>query len=1148
MKQYKATYSSSAWRRIAGTFVSAILSALCIHAASPEKYAANSMLAKGKWVKIDISTPGLQTLSKQTLKNFGFSDPKSVYVYGYGGRMISEVLTTDHPDDLPAVPTLRKDDGSIMFYAVGNIAPKASSSSAMTFEHTISPYGDSSYYFLSDVAPSEVTGEIDLSDIDGLPVATSFICQSIHERDLMQCATSGREYLGEDFKSNKSQEFDFSLPDNISGDAKIRIRFATCTSAKTSSSFTVSANGNLLPSTSSDMINGVTSSEQYYNATTSVKTAEGVGNSLTVGIEYQPAGVVTTARLDWIEVEYERELAMRNSEIYFTLNPKTPTAYSISGASEQTIVWDVTEPWNIKQVKGNFNAAEKTMTIAIHDKGLREFIAFEPKAKGASIPGRIKLANQNIHGLQTPHMVIISPEEYTAASERIANLHRTHDGMTVHVLTPEKIYNEFSSGNPDISAFRKLLKMWYDRSQANPDGNQFGYCLLMGRPTYDQKMKNAETIKAGYPRVLTWQSATGLSEMTSYCTDDFISMLDDETSTTAIHLRRQLIGVGRYPVTSVYEANIIADKLEAYVTDPIYGSWRNNIMLIADDGDTAYHLEQTESSWERLMKAEAGAHYAYDKVYLDAFERKETGAGLTFPDAKERMLMKWQKEGVALISYIGHANPKEWGHEKLLTWPDINSMSNQYLPILYAATCSFGKWDADEVSGAEIMLNNPAGGVIAAITPSRTVLIQKNEYISNSISDEFLRRDSLGRGQRLGDILRLGKNLCSQQSDNMLRYHLFGDPAMRMPVPKYNIVIDSIAGMEVPANIADAPVVPARSSFRIIGRVTDASGETVAFNGPLQFTLFDAEKSVETHGWGEKGKVSVYQERSSKLATGGCLATDGKWSATILMPSEIANNYSPALITAYAYDNIMQAEASGSTDKLFVYGYDENMPDDNEGPTIEKFGVNSLSDNGNKAVHSDPVAMALFSDESGINISDAGIGHKMSLILDKEKTYDDVSNYFIPDPEDNTKGRIAYPLLSLEPGDHELTLTVWDNANNSSTATINFKVGLNLHPDVTEISTYYNRATDRLHMTVSTDRSLCTLNCRFECYDLGGQLKWNIERKVYSGSDSSFSYAWDLNDINGNRLPRGIYLMRTTVETEDGLATSESKKIAIPAK
>lgn len=1118
----------------------AMLPAFGALAADASKYASSSALAGGNWVKVEISTPGLQTLSSQTLKNFGFSNPKGVYVYGYGGRMISEALDDNHPDDLPPVPVLRKDDGSITFYATGITAPTASTTSQMKFDHTISPYGDASYYFLSDVAPDAQTETLDLSNSEGTPVYDSFTCQLVHERDLLQCATSGRDYLGEDFRANKAQDFKFDLPDNVDGNAKIRVRFATNTTEL--SSFMISANGEPLPSSTENKIFKIQSgSDQYYRLGTATKTAENVGKSLTVGIEFSPGGVVNIARLDWIEVEYERALSMKDSQLHFMVNPTSASAYRISGASEQTIVWDITDPWAIKEVKGSYNAADRSLTIGIDQHGLREFIAFEPSVKGSTIPGRYRMSNQNIHGLPTPDMVIITPDEYAAAAERIAALHRSHDGMLVHVLSPEKIYNEFSSGSPDVSAFRKLLKMWYDRSRQNPDGRQFGYCLLMGRPTYDQKMKNPETLKAGYPRTLVWQSPTGLTETTSYSTDDFIAMLEDETTDRAMSARLILVAVGRYTVTSAYEADIVATKLESYMTNPIYGQWRNNVMMIADDGDSAQHFIQTESAIRYMQRNPAGANYAYDKVYLDAFEQKQTGSGLTFPDAKQRMLMKWQKEGTAFISYIGHANPKEWTHEKLLTWSDINSMSNQYLPVLYAATCSFGKWDAEEVSGAEIMVSNPAGGAIAVITPSRTVYISQNANITNSVAAQLTKTDSLGKGQRLGDILRLGKNLASNDN-NMLRYHLFGDPALRMPLPEYRVQIDSIAGMPIAESYADAPALKARSSVSISGRILDRLGNLVPFNGPVQFSLYDAEMTVETHGYGETGKDTIYQERPIKLAKGSTNASQGHWSASILMPSEITNNYSPAMLSLYAYDSDTQAEANGSTDKLYVYGYDYDSMEDLDGPVIESFGV------GAPTVHSDPVAMAVFSDESGINISDAAIGHKMTLILDSGKVYDDVSQYYFPDPYDETKGSIAYPLLGLAPGSHEMTLTVWDNANNSTSATVNFNVGLNMRPSVAELTSLYSRERDQLSVKITTDRALCTLGCRLECFDLNGHLLWSMERKAYSDSNSTFSFVWDLNDTNGNRLGRGIYSLRATVTDESGLSTTHSKKIAIPAK
>lgn len=172
----------------------------------------------------------------------------------------------------------------------------------------------------------------------------------------------------------------------------------------------------------------------------------------------------------------------------------------------------------------------------------------------------------------------------------------------------------------------------------------------------------------------------------------------------------------------------------------------------------------------------------------------------------------------------------------------------------------------------------------------------------------------------------------------------------------------------------------------------------------------------------------------------------------------------------------------------------------------------------------------------------------MTLTLDSDKVYDDLDNFFSPDTEDSRRGSIAYPMPELQPGDHTLKLTVWDNANNSSSATVSFKVGINLRPELTEITTMYDGDSDMLNVTVTTDRALCKLDCRLECFNLGGLLLWSTDRNIYSGAESSVSYSWDLKDANGNRLPRGIYILRTTVTTEEGMESAASKKIAIPAK
>lgn len=112
-------------------------------------------------------------------------------------------------------------------------------------------------------------------------------------------------------------------------------------------------------------------------------------------------------------------------------------------------------------------------------------------------------------------------------------------------------------------------------------------------------------------------------------------------------------------------------------------------------------------------------------------------------------------------------------------------------------------------------------------------------------------------------------------------------------------------------------------------------------------------------------------------------------------------------------------------------------------------------------INANPVVHASFYDESGINISDSGIGHKMSVTLDKDLIFDDVYSYYTPDPENPLGGYISYPLSGISSGEHTLKLTVYDNANNASSKTVSFSVGAVRDPAIRDLSTDVNPGVDK---------------------------------------------------------------------------------------
>lgn len=1110
-------------------------------------YASSSALSSGRWVKVRVSGTGMHRVSASQLKSMGFKDASKVNVYGYGGNIISSALTAAQPDDLPMQPVVRLSDGGIVFYGVGTVAEYIDDKGQLSHEQNY--FSTASYYYLSDretdktmpevIEPSgTVSGDI----IDAVPVMV------VHERELEAAGPTGRILLGEDFRSVTKQNFSLEMPGRkAETPVELTVRMAA-KSAGGTNVYSVTANGAHAGDVNISGLRG--SYSEVHSVLDSLKTTiTPLDNSekLDIEIAYTPSGaqVVYMSRLDFIKVTYTRSLHFANDEIAFSYASRNGgETLRITGGDATTQLWDVTDaaaPRRINVTPGSdgslqFNAFP----------GARKYIAFTPAGVTDEVSGSVQVRNQDLHALETPDMVIISPEQFQNQALRIAQMHSDDDGMDVVVLKPEDVYNEFSSGSPDASAFRKLLKMWYDR-----DPEKIKYCLLMGRATYDNRQLTATVKNAGYPRLPIWQSVNSSSETSSFCSDNFIGMLDD-CERLAMGTAKVRVAVGRMPVKNASEATQAVDKLINYVESSDLGSWRNQVMVIADDADGGDHLRQAQKVISAMEGQGNGENFMYERLYLDSYPLGTASTSKSYPDARKRMF-KILNDGVGFIDFIGHGNPTSLTHENLLTYTDVTSMTNKRLPIMLAATCEFMRFDSDNISAAEIMWLNNKGGTIAFIAANRKVYITQNGMFNEAIGKNFFRRDAEGHARRLGDIYIGGLNDYPSTDDNRHRYALMGDPALKIVSPELCVAIDEIDGVAL-ADIHDAgdyPVLTARSKVKVKGRVTDADGALLAdFNGRVVPTVFDAERAITTYGHpsvGEDdGKVMTYNDRKNRLFTGSFAVKGGLWEATVIIPEEIDNNYSPALLNMYAYSDDLR-EANGATTQFYVYGYAEDSEDrDTTDPEILGIGLNSYMFRDGGIVNSSPLFVAKVRDDSGINISSSGIGKQMTLIVDGRRVYEDLVDQFTPDPDDYLAGEVQYTIPTLDDGDHQLMFTVWDNAGNNTSRTLDFKVKSDMQPSV-NVYTDASPATAGVTFYVAPDLPLEGTHCHIGVYDLSGRMIWDAQA-VDSGNPATPMQArWDLTDRGGARMARGIYIYRCTVTDGKGGETVVAKKLAVAA-
>lgn len=1125
--------------------VALLLCAFSAAALPADKYALNSKLSAGNWAKIKVDREGMQLISIAQLRQLGFNDPAKVHVYGVGGRELPLGLTSVMTDDLPLVPSVVTPKG-LVFFATDHFSWQLETSvkAISPYKHSIHKYSDDTYYFISDIAIDAELTEMSTaaaSPASASDARNSFAARIVHEKDLIHIGESGANWIGEDFRSKKLQTFKFDLPDRADNSTIARIKFGAKTTGGSGSSIIVSANGNKLPATTQDKV-GNSEAAYYCRYTSSEKEFSFAGESLEIGIDYSYTGTLFTAGLDYIEVFYNRLMRLRNDELYFYDLYEAGEKVAVEGCSESTQIWDVTDPANIAKVK--FTLANGVASFAVANAGYREFVAFNPEKISRTVTPAGVVSNQDIHGLETPDMVIVTLPIYLEGAKRIAKLHEDVDGFRVHVICVDEIYNEFSGGKPDISAVRRMLKMWYDRGE-DSEGHKLQHCLMYGKPSYDNKLVTS-AVKNAYQPLIIWQSEEGYTETSSYSTDDLLSMLEDvENEQFRIESSKMCIGIGRIPVASTKDALNMAAKIERYVKTPTYGPWRNKVMIIADDDDHAEHFDQAEKVYEAMRSAGNGASYVYDKLYLDSYKRVLTSRGPTYPQATQRMLRNYN-DGVMLTNYIGHASPTGWGHEHLFEWPDITSMTNRNLTFIYAATCGFAYFDNVTLSGAEEMLLNPEAGAIGFMAAIRTVYISSNGVLNKFTSSHMFERGEDGRPLTFGEVFIKGKN--DYRGDtNKLRYALLGDPAIRVPAPEYTVKFNSIAGVDLADSNAEMPELAAMSSADVEGEIVDINGNTVSdFSGVVNVQLYDAEKVITTYGQGTHGKEVTYNDRTTRLSAANAEVENGKWKINMRVPPEIAGNYSPALLAGYAHDE-KGNEANGVCDSFYVFGYADNVAD-NQGPAIEKLYVNNESFTNGQVVSPNSILFATLRDESGINISDGGIGHSMTLSLDNGELFSDLASYYEQDAYDPDCGVLRYPLSGITPGKHTLTLTAWDNANNMSKSQITINVGAAVEPEILELSTNVSPARESVVFRITVDAPNTRMNCTLGVYDLNGRRLWSEDVQTGSNIDGRIMVHWDLKDNAGNRVPRGIYIYRATVETPEGTTASKSKKLPVAAQ
>lgn len=1128
-----------------------MLVTLCATTASafnPSQYATRSKLATGKWVKVFIPESGIYEITYEELLQMGFTNPNNVKLYGAGGNRISEVLNTTSWDDLSRVPILRTAN-KICFYGNGPKSFAISNySTTPHFTRTFNPYCDEGCYFLTEESGNDLVPSNKSYNVTEYTDVSSCLSMFYHELDETTISSSGKEMLGEDF-SGGDLFVDYYLPEICDSSVVVHTSLAVNASDVCYANAAIHSGGSIdttVYSQSSSRIYNPSSDYIYYNYAAPygmLKLTEPAERG-----QYEPILIFNTneptiviARLDYFILTYTRNNIISDGEdgnqIFMGFaNTTGNERFLLPGATSTTRVWNISNTrFPVNMTMDSYNDENGSgLSFFANSSHTSMFVAFDPAKTLKKITRFENVENQNLHGLATPDLLIITDQLFHEQAERLADVHRAIDGIDVLVVDQDKIFNEFSSGRRDAMAYRLFCKMFYDRNS-----EKFKNLLLFGPGSYDNRC-----IMGEHPgTLLTYQSDNSNYEDFSFTSDDFFGLLADNSGTN-VSADVLSIGVGRITCENIEEAESDVDKFVEYYANPDYGVWRNNTMVVSDSPDNGLYMFQGEG-YKQMIESDLNTGMHVTTVHNSQYPRSTTEPTVDI-DRKtavmgKRLMSNTLKDGAYYATYVGHAGPISFTKvNKMWTTSDVARTSYKHLPIMSTACCDVAHFDSDTRGIAESMFHKRDGGAIAMLTSSRMVFASDNDKLNTFFINEMFSYDRTGYMPTLGEAYMNSKRSFTTTNTNKMSFFLLGDPAIKVNYPISRFKITNLNHVDMTDSTAHVNLSPLMQ-FEIQAQVMDADGNLdTSFNGDATATLYDSESLFTTLNFSISGvsyNRDIYTNREKLTEVTGRV-NNGIFTATMIVPRSPEAKNADVLLRVYAHKENTDYMVNGFNRNITMLPYDESQAiTDNQNPVINTMFVNDeLSFSNGAVVGTNAMLYITASDDMGINVQPNSMDYSMSLVLDDGKnSYSDIAS-FASVADGNKVVNIELPLKNLGEGLHTLTYTVYDMVGNSATRTITFMVGQNTGITLTAdaLPAFLNRD---VHFDLASEMTRMP-DVTLRVTDATGKLVWKT-------TTTNPQVTWDFTGLDGNKVPAGLYRYFGTYNDGTNYGGTDIKRLIV---
>jgi len=1105
----------------------------------------NSVFANGNWFKFSVDTTGVFKIDKTLLQQIGIStnnlNPKKIHIYGNGGNLLPEFNGDFRYDDLQenAIYIEGEEDNSfdtndyILLYAKGPHSWEVDINTN-NVSHKQNIYSDKAYYFIT-VNDNNGKRIQSASSVTGIPVTqlTSFNDYIFYENETTNLFAAGRKWLGEDFSVENQQTFQLPFPNSVQNEP-LNIKVRAVAVSGITSSMQVNVNSQDLFNLNFGAISSGSTLASDRAGSESITNSSAI---VDVTLDFNNGGNPSArAYLDYIEVSGKKQLKVDDFQFSFrsfeAANTSGIVEYQIQNSQNIFQIWEVSDPTNVSNIANE--SSSTNFSFKVNGGDLKEYIVIHqndfyiPKALSNA-----RVENQNLHALKDINYLLITSNEFTEQAQRIANYHIENSGLTVQVVILDKIYNEFSSGSKDITGIRDFIKHIYETNST--DDTKLKYVCFFGDASYDYK----DRILANNNIVPVYLSDQSYNLSSSYVTDDFFGMLEDSEGTMSASHSID-VATGRIPVSTQQQATDVVNKILRDYNVDSFGDWRNTVTLLADDIDA--NSDISIQPGVEIIADDIKVNkpvFNINKIYADAYVQQNSSGGERYPTVKAAITTAIET-GTLVFDYFGHGGEDGFAQERFLDIPQVKGFDNENtLPLFITLTCEFSRFDnPTRISAGEFAFWNTTGGAASMITTTREVFISVGQAFNKRLMAILLEFNN--EDLTIAESLVKTKNNYSNFQKFFIYY--FGDPVKKLAIPKPNIRITKMNGVDITQSL---DTLKALSKVSFEGVITDNLNNILTdFNGNLSTTVYDKPIDKSTLDNDNFGIIEVFDSQESKLFRGLASVENGNFSFEFIVPRDVKIAYGKGKLSFYATDATF--DKSGFNSDIIVGGINENAPEDTIGPEIQLFmNDESFLDGAN--TNASPNLIAKLADLSGINTSVTAVDHDIVGILDGDESNPIILNdFYQTELDDFTRGKVVFRLRDLSVGPHTLKLKAWDTYNNSSETILNFVVVSDTNISLDNVLNYPNPFVNYTEFWFNHNKPNESLQVQVQIFTISGKLIKTINQQVQTTGNLSRNISWNGLDDFGNRIGKGVYVYKLKVtSTVSNISSEKYEKLVI---